>query len=82
MRIEDYEGVGTYESKGYFYSENEPEAPLLPSYSYDSDFERHTVIVSEDDGEFVTGEYSGTCIESFTGANISVSGEFKVRLPD
>ena len=75
--IRDYDGVGTYTNSTFFKTENT--GPQLPPYPVlDAASPDLSVTVSEDDGTYIIGSYSGVR-NNTDGTQTEFSGDFKIR---
>ncbi|HFA51176.1 MAG TPA: carboxypeptidase regulatory-like domain-containing protein [Bacteroidetes bacterium] len=71
LDIRDYQGLGTYTANVFFKTENDvplPDYPLLNTSSPDI-----VLVITDDDGEYISGNISGT------GGAGNISADFKIR---
>lgn len=76
MELRDYQGVGAYDVNAFFKTENghlPPGFDVLDAASPDI-----SVNVTEDDGEFITGNYSGVALDEL-GNSRTISGDFIIK---
>lgn len=76
IELRAYSGVGQYSVNTFFHLDDKPDAPQYPVLNAASP--DITVTVTADDGQFISGNFSGTATDNFNNPH-PISGDFRVK---
>lgn len=76
IELRQYGGVGQYTANVFFHLNDSPDTPQYPALNAAGP--DITVTIAADDGQFITGNISGTAYDNFNNPH-PISGDFRVK---